>query len=499
MPLYGSTPLTKEHVMAFNKAPSQSTYQTKDVKLIQALDTRNAAGTTDFIPLNGFFDIIQDKDAEDRDYFFVKRDGTEVFPYVPSGTTIRGLHFWKEEDKLLIAYDSNIAIVTASTGTLVTTITPFVTTSGEVGFIDFQYASGVVKVVACDGSRLITIDSSNVVVTGSDPDMPTSMEPHPTYLDGYLFVIKAGTSDIYNSNLDNPLAYTSGDFITAEMSPDTLKRIDRTRNYIVAFGTQSIEYFYDAANASGSPLNRNDTPFKQVGYLGGLVRNESRLFFVGQSDGPAANPEVYMMEDFKMQSVSNPPLQRFLQPTSVFYAGICSQGGRNFYILNSSNISYMVDIDTGLWTRISFKQQTTFPIIVSTAIVRNGVGNTTIMAFSNSMRLVLFNPGVYQDDGEDFVVRLQTDKQMFDTMHEKYMSRVLVVGDRPTSSATLQLRWTDDDYQTYSSFRNIELNQEFPNVQRMGRFRRRAFDLWLVANVPWRVRHLEVDFNIGTR
>lgn len=453
----------------------------------------------DFIPLNGFFDLIQDKGAEDKDYLFVKRDGTVGYPYIPSGATIRGLHYWKEEDILLIAYDGSIALVTASTGTIITIGNPFATTTGPVGFVDFQYANGDVKVVACDGSRLITIDTSYVFVTGSDPDMPTPMSPYPVYLDGYLFIIKAGTSDIYNSNLDNPLAYTSGDFITAEMAPDTLQRIDRTRNYIVAFGTQSIEYFYDAANASGSPLNRNDTPFKQVGYLGGLVRNESRLFFVGQSDGPAANPEVYMLEDFKMQPVSNPPLRRFMQPTSTFNAAICSQGGRDFYILNSSDITYMIDLDTGLWTRLAFKQQTTFPVLYSTSIIRNNVGHTTIMAFSGSMELYLFDPDVYQDDGENFTVRLQTDKQMFDTFHEKYMSRILVVGDRPASNATLQLRWSDDDYQTYESFRNIELNQELPDTQRAGRFRRRAFDLWLTENVPWRVRHLEIDFNIGTR
>lgn len=485
--------------MAFNKAPSQSTYQTKDVKLIQTMDNRDAAGIKDTIALNGFYDIVRSRETEDNDFHFVKRDGTVVYPFVIPSGGLRGLHYWKSEDKLFVAYADKIAIVTASTGVLITTVTPWTTTTGDVGFVEFQYANGDVKLVSSDGARLITIDTSNAVVTGSDPDMPTPMSPYPVYLDGYLFIIKSGTADIYNSNLDNPLAYTSGDFITAEMAPDDLVRIERTRNYIVAFGSQSIEYFYDAANASGSPLNRNDTPFKQVGYLGGLVRVESTLYFVGQADGPASNPEVYMLEDFKMTDTANPPLRRFMQPTSTFTAGVASFGGHDFYIVNSSNITYMMDLDTRIWTRLAFKQQTAFPIVYSSSIVRTGIGNSTVFGLSGDTTLYVFSPTVYQDDGTNFTARVQTDTEMFDTMHNKFMSRVLVVAERPTTNANLDIRVTDDDYQTYSTTRSVNLNQNFPHLDRWGMFRKRAFDLQYTQNAPLRIRHLEVDFNIGNR
>lgn len=485
--------------MAFNKAPTQSTYQTKDVKLIQTLDNRNAAGAKDIISLNGFYDIIENKNTGDKDYNFVKRDGTVEYPFVPTGSEIRGMHYWKDENKLFIAYDDDIAIVTASTGVLITTVTPWTTSTGDVSFVEFQYANGDVKVVACDGVRLITIDSSNVVVTGADADMPTPMKPYLVYLDGYIFLIKAGTSDIYNSNLDSPLVFTSGDFITAEMAPDELVRIDRTRNYLVAFGTQSIEYFYDAANASGSPLSRNDTPFKQVGYLGGLARYESQLYFVGQSDGAASNPEVYMLEDFKMEETSVPPLRRFMQPTSTFKGAIVSQGGRDFYVVNSSDITYVMDLQTGIWTRWAFKNTTTFPIKYSAPLIRTGIGNTTIMAFDGDMATYLFDPDLYQDDGVNFTTRVQTERLMFETMHNKFMSRLLVVSDRTTIPALLEVRYTDDDYQTYSAVRTIDLSLDAPVLHRLGKFRRRAFDLQLTANVPQRMRHLEVDFNIGAK
>ena len=462
-----------------------------------SIDNRDQAGTADVIALNGFYDLLQNKSSREAKYHFVKRDGTELYPVTLTGTEIRGIHFWEDQDKLLVAYDTKIEVITASTGVSVTTLTPFVSTTGEVGFTEFQYADGSVKVVACDGSRLITIDTSNVVVTGSDPDQPTTMKPNIVYIDGYIFVIKAGTSDIYNSNLDNPLAFTAGDFITAEMLPDSLIRIARLRNYLVAFGSASIEYFYNAANASGSPLNRNDTPLKQVGLLGGMAFYGSQIYFVGQHE--TTGPEVMMLEDFKLEQISSPPLRRYIQPDRTFKAVVMTMGGRDFYVLNVGDITYMMDLATQLWTRLAFKNTTEFPVSFATQVVRNGIGNTSIFALEGSMQLHVFNPDVYQDAGTPFTVKLQTDPEMFDTIHNKFMSRLLVVCDRPRVNAILNISYTDDDYQTYSTPRPVNLNVDRPTLNRLGKFRRRAFVATFTENAPMRLKHFEVDFNIGAR
>lgn len=483
--------------MAFNRAPSQSTYQTKDVKLIMTVDNRDAAGVTDVIPLNGFYDIIRSKETGDNDYHFVKRDGLSPYGSSPTGTVVRGMYFWEDQDKLFVAYDDKIDITTASTGAAVTTLTPFTTTTGDVGFTEFQYADGSVKLVVCDGEKLITIDSSNTVVTGSDADMPTPMNPHVVYLDGYIFMVKDGTSDIYNSDLDDPLAWTAGDYITAEMEPDKLVRIARSRNYILAFGTSSIEYFYDAANSSGSPLNRNDTPMKQVGYLGGMASHGSRLYFVGQTANTA--PELYFVEDFKIESNDSSVIRRHIRPNTAYKGAVISMGGRDFYVLNTGDITFMIDLQTKVWTRLAFKNNATFPISFSSTVVRNTAGHVSVVAFDNTTSLYYFNPNIYQDDGVDFLVKLQTDKQMFDTYHRKFMSRLMVVADRPPSDANLSINWTDDDYQTDTVSRTVNLNQSLPVIYRLGHFRRRAFILEFTANSPLRLHHLEVDFNIGSR
>ncbi len=485
--------------MAFNKAPSQSTYQTKDVKLIAEVNNRDKTGTKDVIALNGFYDIIKNKTTQDGDYHFVKRDGTVTYSYTLPSSNFRGGYFWEDLDKLFLAYDDKIAVLTASTGTLITTLSPagWSSTTTDVGFTEFNYNTGIVHLVVSDGVKLITIDSSNTVVVGADADMPTPHSPHIVFIDGYIFMIKSGTSDIYNSDVDAPLSYTAGSFISVEMIPDSLIRISRLNNYLVAFGSASIEYFYDAANASGSPLNRNDTPVKQIGYLGGLSTYANKIYFVGQTS--KTSPEVYVLEDFKIDTLDVPPLRRYIQPYTTYEGAIVSFGGHDFYILTVGTITYIHDLETRIWTRIASGATSTFPVKYSVNLPISTKGNCSLAYIQGTTTLVYFDPTVYQDSGVNFTVTMVTDEDTFDTMHEKYMSRLVVYGDRIVTTSQLSIQTTDDDYATYTTARQVDLSLELPALTRLGRFRRRAFKLTYSDNYPMRLHHLEVDYNIGTR
>jgi hypothetical protein len=483
--------------MAFSKAPSQSTYQTKEVKAAWALRNRDAEGFKDTIALNGFFDLIMDRNTGDKDIHFVKRDGTSLFEYtLPSGPA-RGAFYWEEQDKLFVAYSNDIAVITGSSGVLVTTLTDvFTSTTGDVGFCEYLYDTGTTKIVAADGTRLITIDSSNTVVTGSSVDQPTPFNPYIMFLDGYLFLTKTGTSDIYNSNLNDPLAYTAGDFISAEMVADTLIRITRLNNYILALGTDSIEFFYNAAVETASPLKRVETPVKNVGYLGGLVTHTNKMYFVGQTKATA--PEVFVMEDWKLETLDNPPLRRFIQPHTSFDGAIVSNGGHDFYVLTVGSITYWMDLETKLWTRIAFQGTNTFALQEAMIVPRFGIGNVSVLIPTTGTAIYFFNPVAYQDAGVNFKAEVQTYKMEFDSTREKFMSRLMVVADK-SNAGSVQLSWTDDDYQTYSSARTIPLSSYQPKIHRMGDFIERAFRFSYTTNNPLKLHHFEVDYNIGNR
>lgn len=483
--------------MAFNKAPSQSTYQTRDIKLISAINTRDTSFAKDVIPLNGFFDILKSKSTEDNEYQYVKRDGSVRYPFVPTGSEIRGIYFWEEKNRFYVAHDDKLSVCYAATGELITTITAFVTVSGDVGFTEFQYGNGTVKVVVSDGSKLFTIDDAQVTETSTSPDLPALFNPHVVYLDGYIFLIKKGTADIYNSNLDDPLAFTAGNFISAEMSPDELVRLVRSRNYIIALGTKSMETFYDAANPTASPLNRNDTFMQQIGYVSGLSTYGHKFYFIGQTD--TTTPEVFVFDNFKVEPIDTTPIRRAIRSKNSLFGTVISMSGHDFYAVHTGDETFIVDLDTQVWTKLAWKNTTKFSLRFATSIFIQNLGHTTIFALADNMSLFYFNPAVFQDDGVNFTMVFQTSREMFDTFHEKYMSRLLVIADKPTADTLLTMKYTDDDYQTYSAERTVNLNQEFPAFQRLGRFRKRAFHLSYTDNLPMRLHHLEVDFNIGSR
>lgn len=484
--------------MAYDKTPAQSTYQTKVIKLINQWETRNTTGTKDNDTVNCFFELVKNKSSQDNEYYVTSRDGTVLYPYTTFSTNIRGMYYWEDQDKLFVAFDQSIDIVRGSTGIHLATITPgFAAGTTDVGFTEFNYDTGAVKVVVTNGTVLGTIDSANTFVAGADVDMPVPHLPYPIFLDGYLFIAKSGTADIYNSDLNDPLLYTAGSFISAEMLPDNLVRIERLNNYLVAFGTASIEYFWDAAVATGSPLQRNDTPIKLIGYIGGLARLANKLFFVGNTQTTA--PELFMLEDFKIESLGVPPLRRYLEPFSSSTGTTLSFGGHDFYVLNVGSLTYIVDIETKLWTRLSYKQTGSFPIKFAVTIPFTGYGNTSLIVQTGSASLSTFRGDVFLDDGVDFTPTLVTDNEMFESYRKKFGARLSVIADRPTNSSYVTVYWSDDDFQTFSAGRQILLNQSYPHLDALGSFRRRAHKIIHTGNARFRVQRLELDLNMGNR
>jgi hypothetical protein len=486
--------------MAFTKTPAQSTYQTEQIKLLHSMDSRDGLATKDLDYLNCFVDIVQNKAAKDNDYHVVKRDGLTAYGPTLQSANVRGLHYWEDQNKIFVAVDDDIQVINATTGATITTLTTFFgTSSGTVGFAEFLYDDNTVKIVATDGTTLKTIDSSNTVVAGADADMPVPHLPYPIFLDGYLFLAKSNTADIYNSDLNDPLAYTSGNFLASEMFPDTINRIAKLNNYLVAFGTYSIEYFWDAANESGSPLQRNDTPVKLTGFMGGFAQHGNKIYFVGNTS--TGTPEVYVLEDFKFNAVSTPTIRRYLASLSAstvsIIGNIISHNGRDFYVLNVGSLTYCMDLETQLWTRLAYQGNANFTCEHAIA-VKDDTTQLCVVYLNSLTTLLKFSPSVYQDNSSNFTVRIVTDTQMFDSYNRKTMSKFIVYADRPTSSANLLVYYTDDDYQTYSTARTIDLNQEYPSLTRLGTFRRRAFKLEFASNHPLRIHYLEVKLNLGT-
>ena len=83
-----------------------------------------------------------------------------------------------------------------------------------------------------------------------------------------------------------------------------------------------------------------------------------------------------------------------------------------------------------------------------------------------------------------------------DTYKRKFMSTLKPVGDLQ-SGGFLYISWSDDDYQTWTTTRQIDLSSTFPNVARLGSFRRRTFKLVHEDNYPLRLEALDITYTEG--
>lgn len=478
--------------------PVPSSYQKKMIPLMREQHNRGVIPTKDIDYLNIYFELTQDKELQDSDQYIVKRDGCSQ--YITSvGPAPRGMFYNQDFKKLYYVVLDTLYIWDVAGNTLSASIpTFFTTTTGDVGFTDYLYDDGNQVIVISDGTSLKQVDSSNTVTASTSPDLPVPHQPYPIFLDGYIFILKSNTSDLYNSNLNDPLAWTAGDFISAEIQPDQAIRPIKLNNYIVIFSSKSIEYFWDAGNVSGSPLQRNDTPVKFNGYLGGYAQWGNQAYIVGNN--VEGQPDIFVLEDLKADSIGNETISRYLAnltETYTSYSGsMVASGGHTFYVLNAGDYTFVCDLVTKQWFRWGYQQQIGFPIGASVN-TKTLTTYKSLFYLSDSSTIYEFSPTLYQDNGVNFTTQGVTDNEVFGTYDQKMMARLTVWADKPPASGVLLLSWSDDDYQSYSTPQPVELFQELPCIRRLGRFRRRAFKWQYTTNQPLRLQGFEVELNMG--
>lgn len=478
--------------MAFTKTPEQSTYQTKRVPLVNITGERSSALTKDETMINCYAEIDQKKEIKEDESWVVQRPGNSKWQTETTGE-MRGTYYWKTTGNIYYV-KGNTLYSRPENSAVVTTIDTFSTSTGPVGFEEFLYISTAVDLCVTDGTTLKKITSAGAVSSCMDGDLPV---PHLTdlvFLDGYLFLVDATTADIWNSDNDDPFSYTPGNFITAESSPDVVSRLTKLNNYLLALGENSIEYFWDAAEASGSPMKRNETPYKKIGYVGGLDSVGGKLFFVGREVNGA--PRVMKIEDFKVDPVSSPEVDRALAATDLtqtIYGNIIGINGSTFYILFMKESTWAYCIESSLWSRWILGAGTTYPL---TSTTTSSTSNYTIYAtYLNDSSIYKIDIALNQDNGVNYTRTIVTQNEDFKTIKRKFCGQASLVADR--IPANFSLYWSDDDYQTWNGPRTIALNTEIPMTTQLGAFRRRAWKVSFSANYFFRAKVLEIDINMG--
>lgn len=329
--------------------------------------------------------------------------------------------------------------------------------------------------------------------------IPLPHIPVPIFIDGYIALAKG--SDVYTCDVDNPTKWTASNFLSAEMFPDPIVALSRQNNQVVIFGHSSIEFFYDAANAAGSPLSRNDSTTIQMGCAApySIIGNEKYVFYISQSE--SGGRAAWIVEGFQPKKVSDEYIERILD-AEVDMSDCRGFGlrtkGHLFYIINlkTSGRTLVYDTDEKLWHEWASSSAGVNGVFQCDSMADNSTGAAYLLHNSNGC-LYRLDPNTYTDDDNPIIVQLITNRYDMDTYHRKFMHSCKIVGDRYQSANSLKLQWTNDDYQTWSNEKIINLSDDYPAFQRMGVFRRRAFKLTHDTNNPLRLESLEVEYIEG--
>lgn len=472
-------------------------YKTETFPLLSVMDSREYSSVYDDLALNVLTEIV--KNGENPQISIIKRDGTEEVIATTGTGVVRGLFHWHAQNKLYVAIGADIRIYNTTDFSLVATLAAaFSLATTKIGFCTYLYEDGTQVVICTNGTTLNRITSANAISSsGTVAATVGTHVPTPIYYDGYLLLVKSGTGDCYNSDLNDPMTWTAGNFITAEINPDTITDIARINNYFVLFGDESIEYFYDAGNPTGTPFARNDVFVKLVGLVDdSIVSYGNQLFMVGRRN--ASVPEAFVLEDFKITPISTPAIRRWLLTVGTSVQGfMLSMNGHDLYVLRGNSRCYYYDTTTELWGRLSYQGSTTdFPFTYAT-IITSSYGQESIFSIEADNSIQRFNADVYQDDGVNFSAIFRTKRMSFGTNNNKFMSDIVIWADRAPSVGSIDVQYSDNDYETFSTARTIDLDHERADAPQWGRFRTRSFKFTYTSDNPLRIRTIEVGLNMG--
>ena len=328
-----------------------------------------------------------------------------------------------------------------------------------------------------------------------DDSPPKYNEPSLAFLDGYMFLTLKKTdgsksADIYNCDLDNPFSWNPVNYVVAEQFPDNLSALARQNNMLVAFGESSTEFFYDAANSVGTPLARNTSYTLQVGIAApyAIYQSEKFCLFLGQSD--SGGRAVWMLDGFVPKKVSDEYIERICDTlTEAQLQTVTGYGlrtnGHLFFVLNLPTRSLVYDLEERMWHE--------WTGLACNNMTDNGSGKAILQHATNG-KLYYMDPTVGTDDGVNISMEVFTTKFDFDTMNIKSLHSLNIVSDLETNE-TIDIRWSDDDYNTWSSWRTLALYPRSFYVS-LGSFRRRAFNVKFTGGVPLRLEAFEFDVRL---
>lgn len=394
-------------------------------------------------------------------------------------------------------------------------------TYSTLGFqwFDQSTVTTVTEVYAANGNEG-AYDSGSGLTKITDANYPAHTVKGSAYLNGFLYVMDLNGSIWGTPNQNDFSTWSSTNVINAWGTPGQAVALRSYLNEILAFKTYSVEVFYDAGNTVGSPL----LPVQQVNIKWGLLNGDTiqkiddQIFWIGQSQ--TGEIAAIGMAGFVPQVISNESINRILGNAQYGASGSCSfsMGGDKFYGVTVSQtvipdrlgIEFLLayNLSSQEWSVFNTTMSTSQPIPPATSsglAIRGStysqymiVGNGQVLRTNDALTTDQnHTPGNATQIVRSIAMDVRTDNFDMGTSLRKMVSGMRVKADQKAAS-TLRVRWSDDDYQTWSAWRSIDLSKSpaiLPGLQ--GTFSKRAYEFKYDGVDPIRLSKMELLIALG--
>lgn len=411
------------------------------------------------------------------------------------------------------------------------------------------------------GTRILTVDSGTQITlnanatSGAGTSTTLTKEPIAkildsdfvttgTYIssfeemDGFQFYV-TDDGNVRNSDLNSVTAYTSTNYVAAQISPDPAVGIVRQKNYLIVFGTGSKEAFINGGNATGSPLQRVPQAFENIGALDqrSIKSMEDVVYFV--STPRYGDVGVYRIRQLQAEKISPPNIDKIIGTftatggsvyTNAFrlggypYLGLfvstATEGPASLLLLedgdnllletgddivlesSSSEVSSFVrflvyNIGLNIWSEWDCSEAT---------FVEGGSGGVSNVLWATSRvetggKIYTINPAangeLWRDDGSSYSAEIRTSRIDHGTNKRKYVHEIRLIADKQ-STGTVTLEKSDDDYASWQTLGTFDLTADMDfHIARCGSYKGgRAYRLTHSANAPFRAEAIEIDYSV---
>lgn len=478
--------------MARPQAPSQweSVTLPPRLPLVIVASNRDGTVTKDARLVNCYIEVTKEGELD-----IYKRPGLASASVVADGQIGRGVFFWKGD--LYSIFGSTLYRDGVSVGTGL-----------DVGNGVYRFDSilgAVPKLILGDGDEAYAYDvvgGLSATLNSIDSDYPATTVKGFAYLNGPIYVTQP-EAVVWGSKVNSvsvPGDWDPLNFIRAQIEPDDAVFTTKQLVYVVVLKQWTIEYFFDAGNPTGSPLG----PVQGMKVAYGCAHGDSVqkindvLFFL--SVDQTASLQISSLDKGAHKIVSTPAIDRLLEQVAIssaseIFSWQLKLDGHSFYVvtLKANNLTLAYDITQDLWFQWTDSNGNYFPIVAS---AYDEFGNH-ILQHENNGRLYIISPNVYTDLNDPITVDIYTPNFDANTYRRKQLNIMKFVGDQVEGS-TIQVRFTNNDYQSWSAWRTVDMGMKTPMLTNCGTFTRRAYHLRHTANTPFRIRALEVQYDIGT-